>query len=263
MNQNTLSFVERIRTIRQMVDGYHTALNNHWPVAFDEGKWTNYELFRYTTFAQQHLMEGKMWLGKTLQAVGTDNPYPESHNPDSPVVEPTSDQSTDNFIRLAILSEEIADGDPVAVLKLARLRLKNVIDELLVLNLQLINEIKRPVDRMVNPTTTAIRALETAKMWYGMALQVTDGAVVIYNKQSQAPQAEQPLKVSDPDTFPPKTAITDLPQEDLVTGLTGHEGAPLPATAPQEELLSVPDEPLPSIPAPEPQGELFPGPEKL
>lgn len=37
------------------------------------------------------IQEGIMWLGMDLKALGTPNPYPESKNPDSPVIEPTAD----------------------------------------------------------------------------------------------------------------------------------------------------------------------------
>lgn len=35
--------------------------------------------------------EAIMWLGKDLQELGTPNPYPESKNPDSPVIHPSAD----------------------------------------------------------------------------------------------------------------------------------------------------------------------------
>ncbi len=37
------------------------------------------------------LQEAIMWLGMDLKELGTPNPYPQSYNPDSPVVEPTAD----------------------------------------------------------------------------------------------------------------------------------------------------------------------------
>jgi hypothetical protein len=37
------------------------------------------------------LQEAIMWLGMDLKAQGTANPYPNSYNPESPVIEPTSD----------------------------------------------------------------------------------------------------------------------------------------------------------------------------
>jgi len=37
------------------------------------------------------LQEAIMWLGMDLKAQGTPNPYPNSYNPESPVIDPTSD----------------------------------------------------------------------------------------------------------------------------------------------------------------------------
>lgn len=37
------------------------------------------------------IQEGIMWLGMDLKALNEENPYPESYNPDSKVIEPTAD----------------------------------------------------------------------------------------------------------------------------------------------------------------------------
>lgn len=37
------------------------------------------------------LQEAIMWLGMDLKAQGEANPYPNSYNPESPVIDPTSD----------------------------------------------------------------------------------------------------------------------------------------------------------------------------
>lgn len=37
------------------------------------------------------IQEGIMWLGMDLKALGAPNPYPESKNPESMVIEPTAD----------------------------------------------------------------------------------------------------------------------------------------------------------------------------
>jgi len=37
------------------------------------------------------LQEAIMWLGMDLKALNEENPYPESYNPDSPVIEKTAD----------------------------------------------------------------------------------------------------------------------------------------------------------------------------
>ena len=37
------------------------------------------------------VQEGIMWLGMELKRIGSTNPYPNSYDPTSPVVEPTAD----------------------------------------------------------------------------------------------------------------------------------------------------------------------------
>ena len=37
------------------------------------------------------IQEGIMWLGMDLKAQDAPNPYPNSYNPDSPVIDPTAD----------------------------------------------------------------------------------------------------------------------------------------------------------------------------
>lgn len=46
---------------------------------------------RERSLAVTKIEEAIMWLGMDLKAQGTQNPYPNSYNPQSPVIEPTSD----------------------------------------------------------------------------------------------------------------------------------------------------------------------------
>lgn len=46
---------------------------------------------RERALAITKLQEAIMWLGMDLKAQNTPNPYPESYNPASPVIEPTAD----------------------------------------------------------------------------------------------------------------------------------------------------------------------------
>ena len=46
---------------------------------------------RERSLAITKLQEAIMWLGMDLKRLGTPNPYPESKNPESPVVHPTAD----------------------------------------------------------------------------------------------------------------------------------------------------------------------------
>ncbi len=46
---------------------------------------------RERSLAITKIEEGIMWLGMDLKAQGTENPYPNSYNAQSPVIEPTAD----------------------------------------------------------------------------------------------------------------------------------------------------------------------------
>jgi len=46
---------------------------------------------RESSLAITKIQEAIMWLGMNLKRLGTENPYPESYNPESPVIEPTAD----------------------------------------------------------------------------------------------------------------------------------------------------------------------------
>ncbi len=46
---------------------------------------------RETALAVTKIQECIMWLGIRLKAIGETDPYPESRNPDSPIIEPTAD----------------------------------------------------------------------------------------------------------------------------------------------------------------------------
>lgn len=51
----------------------------------------NLDSCRESSIAITKIQEAIMWLGMDLKRIGNDNPYPESYNPESTVVEPTAD----------------------------------------------------------------------------------------------------------------------------------------------------------------------------
>lgn len=48
--------------------------------------------------AMNSLLIAKAWMGKMLQALGEQNPYAESHNPQSPVIEKAAEETTSNML---------------------------------------------------------------------------------------------------------------------------------------------------------------------
>lgn len=51
----------------------------------------NLDSCRESSIAITKIQEAIMWLGMDLKRIGNPNPYPESYNPESTVVEPTAD----------------------------------------------------------------------------------------------------------------------------------------------------------------------------
>lgn len=51
----------------------------------------NLDSCRESSIAITKIQEAIMWLGMDLKRIGNPNPYPESYNPESSVVEPTAD----------------------------------------------------------------------------------------------------------------------------------------------------------------------------
>lgn len=60
-------------------------------------KFLGYRSSRERSIAMTKIQEAIMWLGMDLKAMkeegvsGCENPYPQSYNPESPVIEPTAD----------------------------------------------------------------------------------------------------------------------------------------------------------------------------
>lgn len=46
---------------------------------------------RERSLAITKIQEGIMWLGMDLKALGEENPYPQSKNPENDIIEPTAD----------------------------------------------------------------------------------------------------------------------------------------------------------------------------
>lgn len=103
---------------------------------------------------------GAMWLGKLLGLLGSQNPYPESRNPESPVIEKHAD--TVEFSKLVV------GGDNIANIKMLRADFKDLSD--------LTKEIEEEINNNSHDTDSVIvtihslKQLSEADMWLGMAL---------------------------------------------------------------------------------------------
>lgn len=70
--------VSAVKTLRRDLDGQLQRIKSLTPS-------------RETSLAITKMQECIMWLGMRLKAIGETDPYPESRNPESEVIHPTSD----------------------------------------------------------------------------------------------------------------------------------------------------------------------------
>jgi hypothetical protein len=109
---------------------------------------------REVALAQTNIQRGSMWLGLVLGKIGAKNPYPQSTDPSSSVIEERADQAKD--------SPAMFEGMPYSTrtesVKWLRLKLQNIIDD-----------IERKSE-YTNELSTAVNALVEAKMWWGQEL---------------------------------------------------------------------------------------------
>lgn len=76
---------EQLKALRVEIDGLFKITSTIHPPS------------RETALAKTHFEEAKMALGKVLGYLGAANPYPESKNPESKVIEKTADTEERNF----------------------------------------------------------------------------------------------------------------------------------------------------------------------
>lgn len=85
------------KQLRQDLDVTLQTLKEHMGIRLNESGEVSVRSSRERSLAMTKLQEAIMWLGMDLKAINEEspgaspNPYPESYNPDSPVVEPTAD----------------------------------------------------------------------------------------------------------------------------------------------------------------------------
>lgn len=76
----------------QRMKAHKTALQKHAKSPWGDDPWVDFgEVIAQHTLSQRDLESSIMRQGMALKYIGTPDPYPESRNPESPVVEPTAD----------------------------------------------------------------------------------------------------------------------------------------------------------------------------
>lgn len=120
---------------------------------------------RETALARTNMQSGFMWLGLVLGALGTANPYPESHNPDSKVIEKHADKAKDDpGMHEGMPAEEIA------AVKWLRDKLQGHIQQLNVHIFGYVGGNNEEFKDVQHPGRIAMDKLIEAKMWWGQQL---------------------------------------------------------------------------------------------
>lgn len=164
--------VKEIKELRVYVDGITQLvqgldLNKENPTAEVDPK--NPKRSREISITITKLQEGKMWLGKLLQAIGAENPYPESMNSNNETIEPAADIAEKNK---GIPIYVIAVGETLTHIKKVK-QLRKMIEE--VISRNIFSDIYlHKIDRMIlkkNQTLIMLAIfnsctkLNEAKMW--------------------------------------------------------------------------------------------------
>ncbi|MEI6716097.1 MAG: hypothetical protein WCO60_20290 [Verrucomicrobiota bacterium] len=100
-NSNSLNpepeiHIRATKTLRQKLDAVLQDLRRDSEPDFTGEREPNWPVHRSRerSIAVTKIQEAIMWLGMDLKGLGTPTPYPQSYNPESPVVEPTADGLT-------------------------------------------------------------------------------------------------------------------------------------------------------------------------
>lgn len=145
-----------------------------------------------------NLQLGFMRLGIVLGELGEVNPYPESTNPDSKIIEPPADKSESSF--------EIPDGiDEIGFVKLIRQQIDNILLELN--NKFNSNKHWADIPLYYHKVFIAMDSLRDAKMWYGQVLNNIRLAEINY--QAFIKENENLMKKQVLDAYDRYGSVTD------------------------------------------------------
>lgn len=117
-SQNTLlesghSFREHdVRNWRIVIDGFISAVD------------TQFLPSREVSLCKTSLQKAKAWLGESLKAIGTKNPYPNSTNPENKTIEPQAEHGLSNHVSYTVY------GTQVERVKAIRQDIQNLLDEM-------------------------------------------------------------------------------------------------------------------------------------
>ena len=119
--------------------------------------------------AMNSLLIAKAWMGKMLQAIGEQNPYAESHNPQSPVIEKATEETTSDML-------SVFEGENVMT-QTGRVKyLRSMISEtmniarIVISGKEGYNAEKKMKSFEAMYPYFALQHLEEAKMWLGWEL---------------------------------------------------------------------------------------------
>lgn len=119
--------------------------------------------------AMDRLLIAKAWMGKMLQALGEQNPYAESHNHQSPVIEKAAEETTSNM--LSVFESENVMTQTGRVKYLRRMISETMnIARIVISGKEGYNADKKMKSFEAMFPYFALQHLEEAKMWLGWEL---------------------------------------------------------------------------------------------
>ena len=119
--------------------------------------------------ATDRLLIAKAWMGKMLQALGEQNPYAESHNPQSPVIEKAAEETTSNMLSVFESENVMTQTGRVKYLRSMISETMNIA-RIVISGKEGYNADKKMKSFEAMFPYFALQHLEEAKMWLGWEL---------------------------------------------------------------------------------------------
>ena len=119
--------------------------------------------------AMDRLLIAKAWMGKMLQALGEQNPYAESHNPQSPVIEKAAEETTSNMLSVFESENVMTQTGRVKYLRSMISETMNIA-RIVISGKEGYNADKKMKSFEAMFPYFALQHLEEAKMWLGWEL---------------------------------------------------------------------------------------------
>ena len=181
---------QKIKELRKELYSFIEIIDGEFDDLMDDDEY--YKAFEYYSQGVIKLQIARAWLGKHLQEIGFDNPYPESTNPESNVVEKTAD--TQNVPVRFYNEIQFTSYTHIQVVKFIRKVIEDII---------MANDIEYQDGKLiVHPTLLNFETnLKEAKFLFGYCLPIIENIEYEDEKQKEGKTVE--MKSSDNDKQKP------------------------------------------------------------